>query len=191
MNTVSGKPIILFDMDGPFAHWSAGVNRLLADADPTFPVVEPDLWREYYGYHDAEPHHIEVLRKVQRASGFYGSLEPVEGSHEALEYAAARAEVFFCSTPDPLNPTCESEKKTWLAENYDPYWAGRLVLTSDKTIVAGDVLIDDKPEITGLISPTWTHLLFGKSYNTDVVTDFRVKSDWSNFPEVLDRAGVP
>ena len=30
-------------------------------------------------------------------------------------------------------------------------WCSRLILTKDKTIVAGDLLFDDKPKITGKI----------------------------------------
>ena len=31
-------------------------------------------------------------------------------------------------------------------------WCNRMILTKDKTIVAGDLLFDDKPKITGKIS---------------------------------------
>jgi hypothetical protein len=36
----------------------------------------------------------------------------------------------------------------------------RVILTHDKTLVRGDVLIDDKPGITGNMIPAWKHLVF-------------------------------
>jgi len=44
----------------------------------------------------------------------------------------------------------------------------RLIITRDKTLVKGAVLIDDKPHVTGAVTaPDWTHLLFDQPYNRD------------------------
>jgi hypothetical protein len=40
-----------------------------------------------------------------------------------------------------------------------------VILTRDKTLVRGDVLVDDKPEIGGLATPHWRHLLYDQPYN--------------------------
>lgn len=184
------KPVVLLDMDGPFAHWDIGLNRLLVAVDPKFPIIEPNDWYEYYGYRNHAPHHYELVVKTMSTAGLYENLIAVEGSHEALEFAAAHAEVMFCSKPDPANPTCESDKKNWLARTYDPYWASRLILTPDKTMVFGDILVDDHPSITGLCAPAWTQFVFDKTYNRSADAEYRVSSDWANFPELMDRAGL-
>jgi len=46
-----------------------------------------------------------------------------------------------------------------------PSWVDRIVLAKDKTLVRGDVLIDDKPEVTGSLCPSWEHLVFEAPYN--------------------------
>ena len=41
-------------------------------------------------------------------------------------------------------------------------------MCADKTLVRGDVLIDDKPHVTGSNAPTWQHLLYDAPYNRDI-----------------------
>jgi hypothetical protein len=40
----------------------------------------------------------------------------------------------------------------------------RVILTRDKTLVRGDVLVDDKPEIRGVVAPNWRDVLFDETY---------------------------
>jgi hypothetical protein len=60
---------------------------------------------------------------------------------------------------------CASEKYEWVVRHFGQGAAGRVIMTSDKTAVRGDVLIDDKPRITGAHTPTWKHVLFDAPYN--------------------------
>uniref|UniRef100_A0A670K026 5',3'-nucleotidase, mitochondrial n=1 Tax=Podarcis muralis TaxID=64176 RepID=A0A670K026_PODMU len=42
----------------------------------------------------------------------------------------------------------------------------QIVLTRDKTVVSGDLLIDDRPDIIGAEkSPSWEHILFTACHN--------------------------
>lgn len=81
-----------------------------------------------------------------------------------------------------------------MREHLGPEWVGRIILTSDKTAVKGDVLIDDKPKIVGAHHPVWKHLLFSAPYNTAMDTAHRLSS-WSNCVEALRKiitsASVP
>ena len=58
-------------------------------------------------------------------------------------------------------------------------------MTSDKTVVRGDVLIDDKPAITGAHHPVWKQLLFEAPYNRHV-TDRPRLTKWSEVETMLD-----
>lgn len=53
----------------------------------------------------------------------------------------------------------------------------RLILTHDKTLVYGDVLVDDKGIITGAVTPAWKHLIHDQSHNRYVLNAPRM-SDW-------------
>jgi hypothetical protein len=57
-----------------------------------------------------------------------------------------------------------SRKLAWVERHLGRDWLRRTVISPDKTLV-GDrgrpcVLVDDRPEVTGVASPPWTHVLF-------------------------------
>jgi hypothetical protein len=61
-----------------------------------------------------------------------------------------------------------------------------MVMTRDKCLVQGDVLIDDKPEITGSLIPTWEHIVFAAPYNKQSPNDLRLRIDtWDEWRLVL------
>jgi hypothetical protein len=44
----------------------------------------------------------------------------------------------------------------------------KIILTGDKTVVQGDILIDDKPSVTGINpKPTWDHINYGSEVCPD------------------------
>lgn len=77
-------------------------------------------------------------------------------------------QVLFCTSPVLTSAVCPSEKFEWIRKHFGPGWVGRIVITSDKTIVRGDVLIDDKPKIVGGQTPAWKQLIFDAPYNRHV-----------------------
>jgi 5'-nucleotidase len=58
----------------------------------------------------------------------------------------------------------------------------RIILTRDKSLVRGDVLVDDKPEIRGLATPNWQHILYDQPYNRCLPG---VRMTWRNWRHVL------
>ena len=44
-------------------------------------------------------------------------------------------------------------------------WVNRLILAQDKTHIAGDILVDDKPKITGTGQAAWRQVVFDRAYN--------------------------
>merc|ERR1712050_254760 len=60
-----------------------------------------------------------------------------------------------------------------------------MILCQDKTTVRGDILIDDKPHITGMHPPTWQQCVFGAPYNKSR-TDLPRFDHWANWePSVM------
>jgi 5'-nucleotidase len=74
------------------------------------------------------------------------------------------------------------EKYQWTEQHLGNEWAKKVILTRDKTLVKGDFLIDDRPEIIGVVTPVWEHVVFDKPYNRDVTNKKRLKSlkDWKS-----------
>jgi 5'(3')-deoxyribonucleotidase len=79
---------------------------------------------------------------------------------------------------------CVLEKYQWVESNFGRNWTDRLVLTRDKTIIQGDILIDDRPDIVGAVkNPHWEHVIFEQPYNTHVTGKRRLT--WSTWKKTL------
>ena len=53
-----------------------------------------------------------------------------------------------------------------------------------------DVLVDDKPEVTGALAPTWTHLRFASKGTDDLDVGHEI-DDWTQWRTVLELVGAP
>jgi 5'-nucleotidase len=122
------------------------------------------------------------MAEIMRGDGFYMSLEPIDGAVDAMRAMLECGwEVFIC-TAQARNARCIAEKAAWVEANLGKEWVGRLIATRDKTLVCGDVLIDDKPRITGLRQPMFTHILYDQPYNRQETRD---RLTWETWREVL------
>jgi 5'-nucleotidase len=74
-------------------------------------------------------------------------------------------DVYICTSPLVQYRNCVLEKYEWVEEHLGSEFTERVILTRDKTLVRGDVLIDDKPVIGGISTPQWRHVLFDQPYN--------------------------
>jgi 5'-nucleotidase len=112
----------------------------------------------------------------------FGRLPAITGAVKYVKLLAEKAaemniDVIICTAPHVENKTCHSDKASWANYRLGPPWAKNMIMTHDKTLVQGLLLIDDKPVIKGRIKPTWEHVVFGTSYNKDS-KGFRVEG-WS------------
>lgn len=179
MTTPSRKPIILWDMDGVSFKWMEGLNRVLLEMDPEFPVVNPAL-QPSYDILGGPGHDPDLIKKAMNHPGLYRHLEPVDYAVEAAhEMEAEGLEVLFCSSPFVTHLTCASEKLASIREHFGPRWVPRTILANDKTFVHGDILIDDHPNIRGLRTPSWQQLVFDRPYNRHL--DLPRMSEWEQW----------
>lgn len=179
---------ILVDMDGVIADWGKQWD------------AELDFWGEEAA---RLPRHAEqttfdltagrskrekeIVAEIFNDECFYESLEPIDGALVALRALEGMGhEVFIVTSPWIYNPTCASQKIAWVREHLGDDWAKRTVITGDKTLVSGDILIDDKPTVTGVAAPDWEHIIFEQPYNLNVARKRRIKSwlDWKTIMEV-------
>lgn len=161
--------IWLFDQDGVIAEWQSNFDghyrTLFPHINAPF-LTNNNNWHMTQGLDDEG---VEAVKHVMELPGFYRDLEPAPGAAEVLNAILDQGdEVFICTTPYITNPTCASDKIDWVEKHIGAGWGKRMIITSDKTAVRGDILIDDKPEITGAFIPTWEHVLFSQPYNLTV-----------------------
>lgn len=158
---------ILVDMDEVIAGFLAGVDAILDGYDTSAPkmprMVECRDWNMHLGL---TPVQSTILSRAMSAPGLFLSLPPLEGAIEALhEMLEAGHDVRLVTSPMASNPTCASDKFAWVAKHLGTPWTHRLVITDDKTIIRGDVLFDDKGEITGSMKPEWQQILVDQPHN--------------------------
>lgn len=185
MTTLNAKPVILVDMDGVICDWQAQFDAFLAKHCPHIPLIpreEITVFKSQSLY--AQEYHAEIA-EMMNLKGFYRTLNPIAGAVKALHEMEKEYTVFICTAPYVTNETCASEKILWVQEHLGDNWMDRMVITSDKTLVAGDVLIDDKPLIKGVGPRTWAHVVFDAPYNRHIETRINVWSEWRSVIEPI------
>lgn len=178
------KPTILVDMDGVFADFVAGFYSVLEANHPEarkhFP--DPDKLVHFYIEDNlSDPSYVSVSDSIvdhidtfQCAPPFPGAIEGMNLLRDMAE--EVNADVRICTAPHLSNIPCYSQKAAWVSKYLDRDWLDRLIITRDKTLVRGHVLLDDKPEPLGTGVPMWDHILFTRSYNANIPNRLRINS---------------
>ena len=173
----------LVDMDDTILWWGKHKDRRLRSDYPHLPnFLFGELQTSWDLLADLDEEHARAMIELMDSPGFYAGFDPIEGAPEALnDMVADGHEVFIVSTPWATNPTCMADKYNWLNHHIGLGWGDRLILTRDKTVIDGDILIDDKPAISGVNkSPTWTQVLFDQPHNASV-SGLQRMDDWSQW----------
>jgi 5'-nucleotidase len=158
--------IFLVDMDGVVADFEFGHRRMCEQMGlaPELAGVDRDNW-DILGT-VSDPAIRSQILAGWHAPGFFADLPPIPGAVNAVHLLASQHLIFFCTAPLKNHATCASEKIAWVSRYFGEEFASRVIISSDKTLVMGDVLVDDRPTIHGVnSSPSWTHHLFAQPYN--------------------------
>lgn len=184
---------ILVDMDGTIANWGKGWDKFLDTM--YFPMDTENIPRHanqtsfdlHAGLNDAEKKIVDDTMN----SMSYLDLKPIPGAIDALkEMLSDGHDVRIVTSPWLTNECCISDKFKWVQKHLGAEWLERVIVTKDKTHIAADYLIDDKPEVKGSATPTWEHVLFDQPYNQDVIGKSRITSWDGDFYEWYDDAVV-
>ena len=176
--------IILVDQDGVLADYPNWFLKMWREAHPEKPWVPVLALSEHDTVKNYPPEYRKLLEAIDLACGFYRSLPIIPGAKEALENLLSLGhDVRICTAPKRRFTYCVPEKFEWIAEHLGQKWVERTILTRDKTLVHGDILVDDKPEITGIRKPTWKHVLYDQPYNRRFTAKPRIT--WANYEHLL------
>ena len=159
--------LVLVDQDQVLANFGDGFDRRFLAAHPDAPL-QPRAQATSYWIEDSYPAQWhERIRAVVTVPGFFRDLAPIEGAREAMEQMLDEGhDVRICTAPVRVYRHCVREKYEWVEEHLGLAWTERMIVSRDKTVVTGDVLIDDKPEVIGAVAtPTWTHAYYRTRYN--------------------------
>lgn len=177
--------LILVDQDNVQAGYSTRFDERFVELYGS-DVFVPSSTHTEFKLHKAYPEDWkERIQAIQAEAGFFDSLPPIDGAVEGMrELAAMGHDVRTCTAPLRMSATCTSEKFAWGRRVHGPDWVDKVIITSDKTVILGDILFDDNPTIEGAMTPAWDHVLFDQAYSR--ITG-RPVFDWSTFLGEVER----
>lgn len=170
---------LLVDMDGVLADLEAGFWPIFAEKCPDAPQIRREDRSTFYVEDQIGQEWRAHVEPIIHSEGFFRSLPVVPGAVEGLLKLCEKHRVTICTSP-VTTPWCASEKHSWVLEHLGRKFAKEMIVTKDKTLIRGDVLIDDRPEVKGKMVPVWEHILYDQPYNRHI-DKFRL--DWG---QVLD-----
>lgn len=156
------QPTILVDMDGviaDFDQYLLDVSREDAYRWPDGYTVEDQRFRfstELLG----DKVKWEIHHQIICEPGFYADLPVIPGALEGLDDLSRVADVWLCSKPLENNPTCRDDKGRWVRRHLGKDWEKRLILAADKSMVRGDILLDDAPKAAWLDRASWQAVVY-------------------------------
>lgn len=130
--------------------------------------------------------HAEALRKnpnqpyPQSQMGFYSSLEPLEGAIDAWNTLTRQGHnVYFLTAPSLMNPMSYTEKRLSVEKHFGFDACRNLIICSDKSLLRGNILIDDRMDSHNQINFEGTVYHFGSENS----------KDWATILKKIDRFG--
>ena len=179
--------IVLVDQDNVLADFDGSFLEKWRRQFPGEFYVAFEQRKDFYAHKDYPEELKEKIVSVYAAPGFILNLPLISGASEALAQLIVLGHgVRICSSPLTNYQNCVEEKYAWVEKHFGKDFTNRIILTQDKTLVRGDVLIDDKQEITGLLNPEWEHIIFDRPWNREIRNKRRLT--WQNWREVLQGA---
>lgn len=189
-----GENTVLVDMDGVMADFEEANNNILR---AHFPKITPVSHRSEFYFADTYTDHEGVGKKLyeeNRRPGFFRNFPLVDGAivgwRRILE---AGYQPRVCSSPLEDHDTVVDEKIDWLEEYFVPVFGAWVVETAifnrDKSGYEAIAIIDDRPTLRNIGRAAWQHIIFSRSYNLSMETEFRLEG-WHdpNLEDLLEKA---
>jgi 5'-nucleotidase len=166
------KKRILVDMDDVLADASERILEILNQKNNL--SLSKDFFddKDFYDY--VKSNNLKSYRDELNAPGFFGNLNVIPDSQEVLAELSEKHEVFIVSAAMEF-PNSLKEKYDWMQTHFPFISWKNIMLCGDKSIVKGDILIDDHEK--NLIHFDGETILFDAIHNKKINNYNRI-SNW-------------
>ena len=124
------------------------------------------------------------LNEIFCTPGFWETMPIYDGCKEAIKILSTRYDVRILSSPWPKYDACCTEKIRWVKQNLPFIDPSKIIFSSDKSIIMGDLLIDDAP--INLTSFKFKKIAIDYPYNEGIDVDFRTRN-WEDISSIVDK----
>ena len=145
----NNKKILYLDMDDTICSFTSRVLEI----DPSIVTLSSHA----PNYEERSDKVLKVMRDYPR---MFLTLEPIEGSVEAVKRLWEHYDILFLSTPCWFVPESYMDKRHWIQKYFGDAAKDRLILSQRKELNIGDYLVDDRLA-NGAEQFTGEHLQFG------------------------------
>jgi 5'-nucleotidase len=162
------KPIFLVDMDGPLAGFDEHFFAQCAANGWPLDVEGPHAQTARFATdHIPDREHRRLARALVDDTDWFRELPVTPYAVEGMMHLEAYGwDVWVCTKPLEVNKTCRDSKAAWLEEHF-PGYERKLIITPDKSMVHGAILLDDAPHIDWIRRAEWAPVIFDAPYNRD------------------------
>lgn len=168
------KPIALVDMDDVIADFTAQAFWLCDNHGIKLDIDHRSkLTNRWISDHVPDEKQRNYLRKLIDTTRFFEDLDVIEGAQDGVKALAKECEVWFCSKPLTNNESCVGDKDAWIKRHF-PKLKDRLILAGDKSLIIGDILLDDAPKTKWFPRAVWQPVIYSQPFNGH-------GTDWGEF----------
>lgn len=175
--------VVLVDLDGVMVDFIGGWKKIWNQKYPDRQITaDPSVFllEDAYSGIGTEEEIVGIMQTPE----FFLRLDPVPGAIEAFKQMQDTGlQLYICSSPTS-NSHSHKEKIDWVEMHLGKEWKNKTILTKDKTMVHGDYLIDDNPDVKGIFDPSWEHIVFESSYSHEAPKD-KFSINWKTWPTLL------
>lgn len=149
------KQRVLVDVDGVLAGFVGNWLRLInAEFGSSFAVGDVTDWDVCASLGLTATDRSRAKRLIAECEGFARRHEVLEGAQAGVRALQQIADVYIVTSPWSSHPTWTHDREWWLDKHFD-IGADRIVHTSAKHVVCGDVLLDDKTSTCAAWATAW------------------------------------
>jgi len=157
-------------------HFITYVNKL----EYTYDNSKMDSYEIFLGIN--HPDKYTIMEKIFNDDTFWLSIPSTEHSYHALHYLYTSYDTYVVTSP--WNKQNEHLKKVWLSIHFPFVDSNRVLFCHDKWILAGDIIIDDKPEYLEKCKPNMTTIKSVQPYNKHIKADYTLNS-WRDIYDIM------